>query len=29
LAWLAWSTACLVGVAIMSSSVVYYFATKL
>ncbi len=29
LAWLAWSTACLVGVAIMSSSVVYYFTTKL
>ncbi len=29
LAWLAWSTACLVGVIIMSSSVVYYFATKL
>jgi polysaccharide biosynthesis transport protein len=29
LAWLAWSTACLVGVAIMSSSVVYYYATKL
>jgi polysaccharide chain length determinant protein (PEP-CTERM system associated) len=29
LAWLAWSTACLVGVVIMSSSVVYYFATKL
>jgi polysaccharide biosynthesis transport protein len=29
LAWLAWSTACLVGVVIMSSSVVYYFATKI
>ena len=29
LAWLAWSTACLVGVIIMSSSLVYYFATKL
>jgi uncharacterized protein involved in exopolysaccharide biosynthesis len=29
LAWLAWSTACLVGVVIMSSSVVYYYATKL
>jgi len=29
LAWLAWSTACLVGVAIMGSSVAYYFATKL
>lgn len=29
LAWLAWSTAGLVGVIIMSSSVVYYFATKL
>jgi polysaccharide chain length determinant protein (PEP-CTERM system associated) len=29
LAWLAWSTACLVGVAIMSGSVVYYYATKL
>jgi len=29
LAWLAWSTACLVGVIIMSSSVVYYFAMKL
>ncbi len=28
LAWLAWSTACLVGIVIMSSSVVYYFATK-
>jgi len=28
LAWLAWSTVCLVGVIIMSSSVVYYFATK-
>jgi uncharacterized protein involved in exopolysaccharide biosynthesis len=29
LAWLAWSTACLVGVLIMSSSVAYYYATKL
>jgi polysaccharide chain length determinant protein (PEP-CTERM system associated) len=29
LAWLAWSTACLVGVVIMSSSVLYYYATKL
>jgi len=29
LAWLAWSTACLVGVAIMSSSVVYYYSTKM
>jgi len=29
LSWLAWSTACLVGVVIMSSSVVYYYATKL
>jgi polysaccharide chain length determinant protein (PEP-CTERM system associated) len=29
LAWLAWSTACLVGMVIMSSSVVYYYATKL
>lgn len=29
LGWLAWSTACLVGIAIMSSSVVYYYATKL
>jgi polysaccharide biosynthesis transport protein len=29
LAWLAWSTACLVGLVIMSSSVVYYYATKL
>ena len=29
LAWLAWSTACLVGVVIMSSSVVYYYATKM
>ena len=28
LGWLAWSTACLVGVVIMSSSVVYYYATK-
>jgi polysaccharide chain length determinant protein (PEP-CTERM system associated) len=29
LGWLAWSTACLVGVMIMSGSVVYYYATKL
>jgi polysaccharide chain length determinant protein (PEP-CTERM system associated) len=29
LAWLAWSTAGLVGVVIMSSSVMYYYATKL
>jgi len=29
LSWLAWTTACLVGVVVMSSSVVYYFATKL
>lgn len=29
LAWLAWSTACLVGMVIMSSSVVYYFATRI
>ena len=29
LAWLAWSTACLVGIVIMSSSVVYYYSTKL
>lgn len=29
LGWLAWSTACLVGVAIMTSSVAYYYATKL
>ena len=28
LSWLAWSTACLVGAIIMSSSVVYYYATK-
>jgi capsular polysaccharide biosynthesis protein len=28
LAWLAWSTACLLGVVIMSGSVVYYYATK-
>ncbi len=28
LGWLAWSTACLVGVVIMSGSVVYYYATK-
>jgi capsular polysaccharide biosynthesis protein len=29
LGWLAWSTACLVGVMIMSGSVVYYYASKL
>jgi protein tyrosine kinase modulator len=29
LAWLAWSTAGLVGIVIMSSSVVYYYSTKL
>jgi len=29
LGWLAWSTACLVGVIIMSSSVAYYFSTKM
>jgi polysaccharide chain length determinant protein (PEP-CTERM system associated) len=29
LAWLAWSTACLVGAIMISSSVAYYFATKL
>ncbi len=29
LGWLAWSTACLVGVVVMSSSVAYYYATKL
>jgi uncharacterized protein involved in exopolysaccharide biosynthesis len=28
LAWVAWSTACLVGIAVMSSSVVYYYSTK-
>lgn len=28
LGWLAWSTACLVGIIIMSSSVVYYLSTK-
>lgn len=27
--WLAWATACLVGLVVMSSSVVYYYATKL
>jgi uncharacterized protein involved in exopolysaccharide biosynthesis len=27
--WLAWATACLVGVVVMSSSVAYYYATKL
>ncbi len=29
LGWLAWSTACLVGAVVMSSSVAYYYATKL
>jgi polysaccharide chain length determinant protein (PEP-CTERM system associated) len=29
MAWLAWSTACLLGFVIMSSSVVYYYATKI
>ena len=29
LGWLAWSTACLLGIVVMSSSVVYYYATKL
>lgn len=29
LGWLAWSTACLVGLVIMSSSVAYYYSTKL
>jgi hypothetical protein len=29
LGWLAWSTAVLIGVAIMSSSVIYYFATRM
>ncbi|HUS06786.1 MAG TPA: Wzz/FepE/Etk N-terminal domain-containing protein [Bryobacteraceae bacterium] len=28
LAWLAWSTACLVGIAIMTGSVFYYYTTK-
>jgi polysaccharide biosynthesis transport protein len=28
LAWLAWSTACLAGVAIMAGSVIFYYATK-
>lgn len=28
LAWLAWATACLIGVVVMSSSVVYYYATR-
>lgn len=28
LAWLAWSTACLAGAIVMSSTVVYYFATR-
>lgn len=28
LSWLAWATACLVGAIVMSSSVVYYYATK-
>ena len=29
MSWLAWSTVCLLGVIIMSGSVVYYYATKL
>jgi len=29
LTWLAWSSAALLGVIVMSSSVVYYYATKL
>jgi hypothetical protein len=29
LAWMAWTTACLVGIVIMSSSVVYYYNTKI
>jgi len=29
LGWLAWSTACIVGIVIMSSSVVYYLSTRL
>jgi hypothetical protein len=28
LAWLAWSTACLVGIMIMTGSVFYYYATR-
>ena len=28
LSWMAWSTACLVGVLIMSGSIVYYYATR-
>jgi hypothetical protein len=28
LGWLAWSTACLVGIIIMTGSVFYYYATK-
>jgi hypothetical protein len=28
LTWLAWSTACLVGIMIMTGSVFYYYATK-
>jgi uncharacterized protein involved in exopolysaccharide biosynthesis len=28
MAWLAWSLACLAGIAIMSGSIVYYYATK-
>jgi hypothetical protein len=27
-AWFAWSLACLTGIAVMSGSVVYYYATK-
>jgi uncharacterized protein involved in exopolysaccharide biosynthesis len=29
LTWLAWTTACFVGLIVMSSSVIYYYATKL
>lgn len=29
LAWLAWSTACLVGIVIMTGSVLYYYTTKI
>ncbi len=29
LSWLAWATACLLGLVVMSGSVVYYYATKL
>lgn len=29
IAWLAWSSACLIGIGIMSTTIVYYYATKL